>query len=145
MDEEIKDDQSLTVEQQAKVEALSVVELNAIDNALIENTTHHWRKVARVVMSSMQGLEGRVKGIPDVFYGQRVKALVDSGQLESQGNLNRMRYSEVKRPDLENETSRITNACSRTKCPLRAHFAADARRYVKTKLWAIHSTLLLLV
>ena len=74
MDEEIKDDQSLTVEQQAKVEALSVVELNAIDNALIENTTHHWRKVARVVMSSMQGLEGRVKGIPDVFYGQRVKS-----------------------------------------------------------------------
>ncbi len=105
MYEEIKDDPPLNTEQQDKVEALSAAELNAIDNALFENTTHHWRKVARVVMSSMQALNGRVKGAPDIFYGQRVKALVKSGQLESQGNLNRMRHSEVKRPGLDNETT----------------------------------------
>ena len=105
MDEEIKDDPPLTFEQLARIKSLSAEEINAIDEALFENTAHAWRKVARVVMSTMFSLESRVKGVPDVFYGQRVKALVAKGQLESQGNLNRMRYSEVKRPGTKFETT----------------------------------------
>ena len=45
----------------------------------------------------------RFESIPDVFYSQRVKALVENGLLESQGNLDFMRYSEVRLPKHENE------------------------------------------
>lgn len=36
---------------------------------------------------------------PDLFYAIRVRYLVESGRLVSQGNLSRMRYSEVRRND----------------------------------------------
>lgn len=105
MEEENKDDPSQTAAHKAKVEALSSEELILIDNALLSNTSHTWRKVARVVASAMLNLENSVKDIPDVFYSQRVQKLVKKGQLQSQGNLNRMRYCEVKRPGTENETT----------------------------------------
>ena len=34
--------------------------------------------------------------IPDVFYSQRIRELVSGGQLQAQGNLHRMRFSEVR-------------------------------------------------
>ena len=34
--------------------------------------------------------------VPDGYYAQRVALLVDSGKLESQGNLEYMRFSEVR-------------------------------------------------
>jgi hypothetical protein len=40
----------------------------------------------------------RFENVPDVFYSQRAKALVENGLLESQGNLDFMRYSEVRLP-----------------------------------------------
>jgi len=105
MDEETTDDPPLSTEQQVKVKALSTADLIAIDEALFDNTAIVWRKVARIVMSTMQGPDENIKGLPDIFYAQRIKALVENGKLESQGNLNRMRYSEVKRPDTKNETT----------------------------------------
>ena len=36
--------------------------------------------------------------IPDIYYAQRVRRLVAVGELESQGNLEYMRYSEVRLP-----------------------------------------------
>jgi hypothetical protein len=36
------------------------------------------------------------KGIPDLFYAQRIRHLIASGQLESQGNTTSMRFSEVR-------------------------------------------------
>jgi hypothetical protein len=39
----------------------------------------------------------RAQGIPDVYYAERVRALVDRGLIESVGNLRRMRFSEVRR------------------------------------------------
>ena len=38
----------------------------------------------------------RLAGIPDRFYAMRVRALVEAGVLEAQGNLQRMRFSEVR-------------------------------------------------
>jgi hypothetical protein len=38
-------------------------------------------------------------GISDVFYGLRIKHLAESGAIEAAGNLNRMRYSEIRMPD----------------------------------------------
>ena len=96
-------DPDLTPEQLKLVAELTDAEVEAIDNALLANTSKKWRKVARVVGTTMMELPYRVEGVPDVFYSQRVKRLVEAGLLESQGNLSRMRYSEVRRV-IENET-----------------------------------------
>ena len=40
----------------------------------------------------------RIAGLPDLYYAQRVKLLVESGALLSESNLDYMRYSEVRLP-----------------------------------------------
>jgi hypothetical protein len=55
-----------------------------------------WRKVALVVAVAMDAYSDQYHDIPDVFYGQRVRDLVSSGHLAAQGNLRRMRFSEVR-------------------------------------------------
>jgi hypothetical protein len=73
-------------------------QIEAIDAALLHAADRNWRKVAFVVGTAMGDLSGRISGIPDVFYAQRVALLVSQGRLEFQGNLSRMRYSEVRIP-----------------------------------------------
>ena len=91
-------DPPLTKEQQEFVDGLSPEEIERIDQALIANCAHYWRKVARVVGASMGTLHGRVVGIPDLYYAQRVAKLVSENRLEAQGNLQFMRFSEVRLP-----------------------------------------------
>ena len=91
-------DSSLTVEELRKIEQLSASEITEIDKTLLANAAPQWRKVARVVSASMIELKSRVVGIPDLYYSQRVATLVSDGKLESQGNLRRMRFSEVRLP-----------------------------------------------
>jgi len=93
---EITIDPPLTEEQSELVSKLSETELNIIDSALLSNISSQWRKVARVVGTTMSEQESRIKGIPDVFYAQRILQLAQKGLIESQGNLQAMRYSEVK-------------------------------------------------
>ena len=88
-------DPPLTAEQQAEVAQLSTSELERIDRALLAEATGRWRKVAFIVGSTIGNLTG-VPELPDVFYSQRVKLLVDQGRLEAQGDLDYMRYSEVR-------------------------------------------------
>ena len=73
-------------------------DLNFIDRALVENTVSSWRKVARVVGATMVTVDDQFPGISLGFYVQRVEALVQSGQLQAQGNIQFMRLSEVRLP-----------------------------------------------
>ena len=41
----------------------------------------------------------RVPGLPDLYYAQRVRALVERGMLIGEGSLDYTRYSEVRLPD----------------------------------------------
>jgi hypothetical protein len=45
----------------------------------------------------MYAYPDRFDDIPDVFYGQRVLQLASEGLLSAQGNLRRMRFSEVRK------------------------------------------------
>jgi hypothetical protein len=92
-------DRPLTAAELGKIEQLSASEVAQIDQTLLANTAPQWRKVARVVGTSMTELKSKVAGIPDVYYSQRVAKLVSEGQLESQGSLRRMRFSEVRFPN----------------------------------------------
>ncbi len=95
MKEELPDPE-LTHEEKAKVNLLSEKQIEDIDKALISEVSHQYQKVAKIVGMTMLKLPSRVSGIPDLFYSQRIKKLVDNGFLESQGNLQFMRYSEVR-------------------------------------------------
>ena len=44
----------------------------------------------------MSGPEDPVPAIPDPYFAGRIKELMRQGLLESQGNLNHIRYSEVR-------------------------------------------------
>ena len=40
----------------------------------------------------------RIPRLPDLYYAQRVRALVEEGALVAEGNLDYMGYGEVRRP-----------------------------------------------
>lgn len=89
----------LADEQQKRVDELTAEELERIDDALMAEASTQFRKVARIVSFSMMKRDDRFNGIPDIFYASRVKKLVEEGRLVSQGNLEYMRFSEVKLSD----------------------------------------------
>jgi hypothetical protein len=86
----------LSAQERSLLAQLSSADLEAIDSAVFSCTHSRWRKVAMVVSLSMEALRQRYPGFTDVFYAERVRVLVDSGKLESQGNLAYMRFSEVR-------------------------------------------------
>lgn len=80
------------------IAALRPEQIQAVDEALINECSPQWCKVARVVGTVMSSMPDRVPGIPDSFYAKRVAEMVAQGRLEVQGDLSRMRYSEVRLP-----------------------------------------------
>jgi hypothetical protein len=89
----------LTPEQETQARLLTADDLESIDECLLSHTSHQWRKVARVIGSTMAVVGHRFPKIPDVFYSQRIKHFVESGVIEAVGNLNRMRHSEIRLAD----------------------------------------------
>ena len=87
----------LTPDERARVSRLSEQELVAIDRALVAEAAQQWRKVAMLIARAMDG-PGHISGIPDTFYGQRVRGLVKEGRLESRGNVEYIHFSEVRLP-----------------------------------------------
>ncbi len=91
-------DPPLDAEQSLRVSRLRQEDLWEIDRVLLAQASPGWRKVARIVGMTIGELSGRLPNVPDVYYAQRVRHLVEVGKLESQGNLASMRYSEVRLP-----------------------------------------------
>jgi Protein of unknown function/Sel1 repeat len=69
-----------------------------IDAAILAHATPSFQKVARLVSMAMKSIPDAPGTVTDVFYAQRIMHLVRTGQMESQGNLRRMRFSEVRLP-----------------------------------------------
>jgi hypothetical protein len=90
------EDAELTSKELSRVSQLRPEEIEAIDNALLASASGNWRKVAFIVGTAMHRLAGSFAGVPDVFYSQRVGTLVARRALLAQGNLRRMRFSEVR-------------------------------------------------
>lgn len=89
-------DAELSPAEGARVVKLSQAELALIDKALLSQVSGDWRKVARVVGMAILSMRDLPSDVPDAFFAKRVGLLVESGQLESQGDLRRMRFSEVR-------------------------------------------------
>lgn len=88
----------LDAEEAGVVSALSADEIEAIDAALLDATAPTWSKVAAVLSKQMKSRPSVPDDAPLEFYWSRLCGLVERGHLESQGNLRRARFSEVRRP-----------------------------------------------
>jgi hypothetical protein len=95
---DIDRDGPLTPQEQVAADALSLDMLRRIDAALLSHARKTNRKVAMLVGLTMMDPSLRVPGLPDVFYAQRIRMLVDSGLLLAEGSPGYMRYSEVPLP-----------------------------------------------
>lgn len=92
-------DRKLTKEEQKLVAGLTDEQLAEIDEMLLSHVhPKYYRKVAYLVGATMCDLPNRVIGIPDVFYFQRIARMVNQGKLVAEGDLDYMRYSEVRFP-----------------------------------------------
>ena len=96
--EDNEPDGEMSAEQQAIADSLSAEMVQAIDSALLAQAHQKYRKVAMIVGTVMLESATNVPGLPDLYYASRVKELVKSGKLIAEGNLNFMRYSEVRLP-----------------------------------------------
>ncbi len=92
----IEMDGELTDEQQARVDQLTEEDLHWFDLDLISTCTYEYKKVARVVGEVMNDPSSAFRGIPDIFYSQRITKLAEDGLLEHQGTLGSMRSCEVR-------------------------------------------------
>ena len=72
--------------------------LRRIDATLLSHARKTNRKIAMLVGLTMMDPSIRVPGLPDIFYAQRIRMLVDKGLLLAEGSLGYMRYSEVRLP-----------------------------------------------
>ena len=86
----------MTADEQDIADALSTAELEAIDLAILKEAGPRWSKVARIVGNLMFGWPEFPKTIPAQLYVQRIERLAGRGDLESAGDLRRIRYSEVR-------------------------------------------------
>jgi len=98
MEHDAKPDPPLDVAQSLRVSRLSQEDLWDIDREILAQSARSWRKVARIVGHVIDKLSSRLPNVPDVYYAQRVRHLVEIGKLESQGDLHFMRSSEVRLP-----------------------------------------------
>lgn len=90
------DESELHPDEMAAISALSTTDIEAIDSAVLSACSQHWRKVAYVVSMAMDAYPDSYIEIPDIYYGDRIRHLVAAGLLETQGDLARMRFSEVR-------------------------------------------------
>jgi hypothetical protein len=100
MAEEVpKANSPLSADEQLAVEKLTDADLQVIDAAILANCSNRWLKVARVVLRTEELLSNRHPGLTHVFYAKRLIRLAEQERLESQGNLEYMRFSEVRIPE----------------------------------------------
>jgi hypothetical protein len=75
---------------------LTPEQLQYIDTSLLAECGPGWRKVARVVGQAMRKLEQEFPDLSDSYYAVRIVSLVAEERLVSQGDLNYIRFSEVR-------------------------------------------------
>lgn len=88
----------MSAEEEAIAALLSQQMVEKIDKALLSRSKLRGRNVAVLVGLVMMDPEVRVAGLPDLYYANRVRVLVERGLLVAEGNLDYMRYSEVRLP-----------------------------------------------
>ena len=75
------------------------MELNKkIDELILQFTADRWQKVAMVVATVLLDGGKEMDEVNDYEVADRVKVLASEGRIESRGDLDEMRYSEIRLP-----------------------------------------------
>lgn len=90
------EDREPTQEELDQIAKLSSEQLEAIDELILSVASNRFKKVALIVGLVKSRQSGFMLHFPDTFFSRRIAQLVNEGHLEAQGDLKRMRYSEVK-------------------------------------------------
>ena len=106
-DEQDRPDLPLPPKEEAVYAALTEDDLKEMDSALLQDCARYGRKVARIVGTAFMSAKFRDRDIPPLCFAQRVVELVREGKLVAEGNLNYMRYSEVRLPSSASATPDI--------------------------------------
>jgi len=77
-------------------DGLQSAEITAFDSALLDEIAADWLKVARVVGSVLLAREEEHEDVGPFFLSARLREMVKAGRIESQGDIFRIRYSEVR-------------------------------------------------
>jgi len=67
-----------------------------VDKLIFAALKENWRKVAMIVGNVFQACKTRSIPLSDEAIAARIQELAENGQIESQGNLTKWRYSEVR-------------------------------------------------
>jgi uncharacterized protein DUF3658 len=95
-DSDQKLDRLMDPAEEAKARSLTGAQLERIDEVLLAQTAQQWSKVAKVIAWTMKELASEFPDLPDIFYANRIKYLAAQGTIEAPGNLDRMRFSEIR-------------------------------------------------
>jgi len=79
-----------------KKSELTPADLERIDSCLMCFIPDRYRKVAFVIGQAMLKLKDEYPTLLDMFYASRIKHLAATGVIEAAGNLDRIRFSEVR-------------------------------------------------
>jgi hypothetical protein len=89
----------LSPKEASAVAMLSPTDVEFIDATILSCALPRWLKVAMVVTRTEEKLEAKYPQLSYIFYAMRIQNLADRGRLVSQGDLEYMRFSEVRLPD----------------------------------------------
>jgi hypothetical protein len=70
-----------------------------IDGLILSTAVAQWRKVAFIIGTVLRVCRNNAAEISEDDIADRIRALVDEGKLQAQGNLSRWRHSEVRLPE----------------------------------------------
>lgn len=89
-------DSQLDPDEQVIVDRLTEAELKRFDEALLSDCVRRPRKVARIIGTAFNLLRNDFPDVPLGLYSRRVQALAAEGRLDPRGDLDYMRFSEVR-------------------------------------------------
>jgi hypothetical protein len=92
------DDSPMDWDDYGLIDELTVEQLRGIDSALMSLATVKPRKVAAIIGRTMIASPARVPGLPDYFYLERVRLLVEGGELRALGDVDDLIKCEVLLP-----------------------------------------------
>lgn len=92
---EYEQDPPLSEAQRRIAASLCADEIARIDAGLLAHVSESPKKVAMIVALAMGDPGISVAGLPDLYYAERVRHLIQRGALSATGNLHAMRHCEV--------------------------------------------------
>ena len=69
-----------------------------LDNLILSLAKTRWQKTAMIIAKALNQLEARLSNDPADKVAKRIEYLVSVNRLESQGDLSRWRFSEIRLP-----------------------------------------------